>query len=116
MFKYKIRQKKSIFSKLQTLTPPLTKLVTENPFTSQRNTARRIAVKQMNFQRMMSDLNLRPYKIQFTQPLNEYYKHKRLVFAQNIKQLINDDGIDVKQIFFSDEANFYFHTHINQQN
>ena len=33
------------------------------------------------------------------QPLNEDYKQKRLVFAQNLKQLINDDGINVKQIF-----------------
>ena len=33
-----------------------------------------------------------------------------------MKQLINDDGINVKQIFFSDEANFYLHGHINKQN
>ena len=77
-----------------------TKVMTENSSKSQRTTARRIGVSQMTFQRMLSDLNLRPYKIQFTQPLNKDYKQKRLVFVENIKQLINEDGIYVKQIFF----------------
>ena len=33
-----------------------------------------------------------------------------------MKQLISDDGINVKPIFFSDKANFYLHGHINKQN
>ena len=80
----------------------LTKLISENPSTSQRTNARRIGVSQMT--------------TQFTQPLNEDYKQKILVFAQNMKPLIKDDGINVKQIFFSDEANFYLHRRINKKN
>ena len=33
-----------------------------------------------------------------------------------MKQLIYDDGFNVKQIFLSDEANFYLHTHVRKQN
>ena len=84
--------------------------MTENPSTSQRTTARRIGLLQMTIQRMLSVLNLRPYKIQFTHPLNEDYKQKRLIFVKNMKQLINGDGISVKQIFFSDNGP------INKQN
>ena len=91
----------------------LTKLMTEHPCTARRTTARRIGV---SIQRMLFDVNLRSVKTQSTQPLNKDYKQKRLVFAQNIKQLINGDGINVKQIFFSNETNFYLHGHINKQN
>ena len=94
----------------------LSKLMTKNPSTSQRTTARRIDVLQMTIQRMLSDLNLRSYKIQFTQPLNEDHKQKILVFAQNMKQLMNDDGINVKQFFIPDGAYFYLHRDINKQN
>ena len=66
--------------------------MTENPSTSQRTTARRIGISQMNIQRILSDLSLRSSKIEFTQPLNEEYKQKRLVFSQNMKQLMKDDG------------------------
>ena len=44
------------------------------------------------------------------------YKQNRLVFARNMKQLINKDGIDVKQIFFCDEVNFDLYGHVNKQN
>ena len=57
---------------------------------------------------MLSDLNLRPYKIHFPQPLNEDYKQKRLVFAQNMKQLRNANGINVKQIFFLTKLIFIY--------
>ena len=40
----------------------------------------------------------------------------RLVFAQNMKQLVNDDGINVKQLFFFAEANVCLHGHINKKN
>ena len=46
--------------------------MTENPSTSQRTTSRQTGVSQKTIQRILSDLNLRPYKIQFMQPLNEY--------------------------------------------
>ena len=94
----------------------LTKLMTDSPSTSQRTTTRRMCVSPITIQQKLSDLNLQPYKIQFTEPLNEDHKQKRLVFAQNMKQLMKDDDINVKQIFFSDEANFYLHGHINNQN
>ena len=70
----------------------------------------------MTIRRILSDLNLRPYKIQFTQPLNKDYKQKKLVFVQDMEKLINDNGINVNQIFFSDEDNFYLRGHINKQN
>ena len=57
------------------------KLMTENPSISQGTTARRFGVSQMTIQRMLYDLNLRTYKIQFTQPLDENYKQKRLVLV-----------------------------------
>ena len=94
----------------------LTKMMTKNPSTPQKITASWIGVSQMTIQRMLSDLILQHYKIQFTQPLNEDCNQKKLVFAQNMKQLINVDGINVKQIFFSDEADFYLNGHINKQN
>ena len=52
----------------------LTKLMIENPSTLQRTIARWISVSQQIIQRMLSDLNLRPYIIQLMQPLNEDYE------------------------------------------
>ena len=82
----------------------------ENLSISQRTTSKRIGVSQKTIQRILPGWNLRPYKIQLTHPLNEDYKQKRFVFAQNMNQLINDDGINVNQIFFCDKANFYLLT------
>ena len=59
----------------------LTKWWLKIPSTSKRTTVRRICVSQNTIQRMLSDLNLQPAEIQFTQPLNENYKQKRLFFA-----------------------------------
>ena len=76
----------------------LTKLMTQNPSTPHKTTAMGIGVLQKTIQRILSDFNLQPSKIQFTQALNEDYKQKRLAFAQNTKQLINDDVNNVRQI------------------
>ena len=47
--------------------------------------------------------------------MNEDYKQKRWVFAQNMEQLINDDGINVKQILSLTKLIFiYMDTLINK--
>ena len=75
--------------------------MTSNPSTSQTNTARRVSVFWNTIERMVFVL------------LNEDYKQKRFVFAQNIKQLINDDSINVNK-FFSLTKLIYLNRHIKK--
>ncbi|GFT77392.1 t-complex protein 1 subunit delta [Nephila pilipes] len=57
-----------------------------------------------------------PYKIQVTQPLNEDHTQRRSEFAQLMLEKLQIGEIDVKKIWFSDEAYFTLDGHLNKQN
>ncbi|GFS75525.1 PPDK_N domain-containing protein, partial [Nephila pilipes] len=64
----------------------------------------------------MKELELSPYKIQVTQPLKEDHTQRRSEFAQLMLEKLQTGEIDVKKIWFSDEAYFTLDGHLNKQN
>ena len=61
-------------------------------------------------------LKMFPYKIQIEKPLQATDKARRLQFAQQFQQFLNDDPGVLNSIWFSDEAHFYLDGHVNKQN
>ncbi|GFT26267.1 t-complex protein 1 subunit delta [Nephila pilipes] len=64
----------------------------------------------------MKELELSPYKIQVTQPLNEDHTQIRSEFAQLMLEKLQTGEIDVKKIWFSDVAYFTLDGCLNKQN
>ncbi|GFU49886.1 t-complex protein 1 subunit delta [Nephila pilipes] len=73
--------------------------------------------KQKDYgKQIMKELELSPYKIQVTQPLNEDHTQRRSEFAQLMLEKLQTGEIDVKKIWFSYEAYFTLDGHLNKQN
>ncbi|GFU15983.1 t-complex protein 1 subunit delta [Nephila pilipes] len=87
-----------------------------DPTRSKRRAAEMLGIKRTSLQRIMKELELSPYKIQVTQPLNEDHTQRRSEFAQLMLEKIQTGEIDVKKIWFSDEAYFTLDGHLNKQN
>ncbi|GFT41044.1 t-complex protein 1 subunit delta [Nephila pilipes] len=73
-----------------------------------------LGIKRTSLQRIMKELELSPYKIQVTQPLNEDHTQRRSEFAQLMLEKLQTGEIDVKKIWFSDEAYFTLDGHPNR--
>ncbi|CAL1276577.1 unnamed protein product [Larinioides sclopetarius] len=87
-----------------------------HPSRSVRRAAEMLGIKRTSLQRIMKELELPPYKIQVTQPLNEDHTQRRSEFAQLMLEKLQTGEIDVKKIWFSDEAYFSLDGHLNKQN
>lgn len=87
-----------------------------DPTRSVRRAAEMLGIKRTSLQRIMKELELSPYKIQVTQPLNEDHTQRRSEFAQLMLEKLQTGEIDVKKIWFSDEAYFTLDGHLNKQN
>ncbi|GFR07922.1 t-complex protein 1 subunit delta [Trichonephila clavata] len=87
-----------------------------DPIRSVRRAAEMLRIKRTSLQRIMKELELSPYKIQVTQPLNEDHTQRRSEFAQLMLEKLQTGEIDVKKIWFSDEAYFTLDGHLNKQN
>ncbi|KAG8183518.1 hypothetical protein JTE90_003868 [Oedothorax gibbosus] len=64
----------------------------------------------------LKQLELSPHKIQVTQPLNEDHTRRRFEFAQLMLEKLQTGEMDVKKIWFSDEAYFSLDGHLDKQN
>ena len=83
---------------------------------SLRRAAARLQLSLSTIQRMVKSLNLTPYKIQITQPLNENHEERRLQFAITMLEKIHAGEIDPNKIWFTDEAWFTLDGYVNKQN
>ncbi|GFS74311.1 t-complex protein 1 subunit delta [Nephila pilipes] len=79
-----------------------------DPTRSVRRAAEMLGIKRTSLQRIMKELELSPYKIQVTQPLNEDHTQRRSEFAQLMLEKLQTGEIDVKKIWFSDEVLLHF--------
>ncbi|GFU00462.1 t-complex protein 1 subunit delta [Nephila pilipes] len=85
-----------------------------DPTRSVRRAAEMLGIKRTSLKRIMKELELSPYKIQVTQPLNEDHTQRRSEFAQLMLEKLQTGEIDVKKIWFSDEAYFTLDGHLNK--
>ncbi len=63
-----------------------------NPQSSQRRASRYFNISRTSLQRLMKDLNLKPYKPRLLQALNEDDSHRRLGFCEWILDSIQNEG------------------------
>lgn len=59
---------------------------------------------------------MHPYKLQLTQELLPADRPKRLEFCNKLLDMIEEEDIILEDVFFSDEAHFDLHGHVNKQN
>ena len=92
-------------------------IVKENPNISVAQLAQRLGVSKKTANVILKkDLNLFAYKIQLLQHFPPNTEVKRLAFANKIADMIDNDEIDPRKIWFTDEAHFYLDGYINRQN
>ena len=91
-------------------------------FANEPNTSIRIASQVLDIKReslrtiMVKVLGMFPYKIQVHQPLNERQIEERLKFARRMAWRIDRKEIDIRKIWFTDEAHFELTGYVNKQN
>lgn len=91
--------------------------IEENPNLSIRSISRNLDLSSSSVQRILrKDLGIFPYKIQVGQRLERSDIERRFNFANEICQLIDEEGFDLNKIIFSDEAHFYLDGYVNRQN
>lgn len=89
----------------------------QEPTISTRRLSQRIGVSRSTAWTILNkDLKLFPYKVQIAQQLTEAAVEKRLNFANEVCQLIDESKIDITKIIFSDEAHFWLDGYVNRQN
>ena len=85
------------------------------PTTSQRKAAKQLGIDRSTLRKIMDEiLKLYPYKIQVQQPLTERSVEQRLVFANEMLELIRTNKLDYKKIWFTDEVHFQLDGYVNK--
>lgn len=92
-------------------------IVEEEPTISSRRLSQRMSVSQTTAIKFLKEyLQCFPYKIQIAQQLTDVAIEKRMDFAGEICQMIDEHTIDINMIIFTDEAHFWLDGYVNRQN
>ena len=84
---------------------------------STRRLSQRLGVSTTTAWKVLhEDLECFPYKIQVAQQLTGAAIEKRLDFAGEMCQLIDERAININKIIFTDEAHFWLDGYVNRQN
>lgn len=78
--------------------------------------AQALGMSRRSLSRMLKAMNFHPYKILITQELKYTDYAARLRFAEEMKELLDNEEIDRKFLMISDEAHFYLNKTVNKQN
>ena len=87
-----------------------------NPQTSQRQAARELDTSRSTLQRIMKDLNLKPYRPKLLQALNEDDPDRRMEFCEWILDTIEEEPTLLDRILWTDEAIFQTNGRVNRHN
>ncbi len=87
-----------------------------NPQTSQRQAARELDISRSTLQRIMKDLNLKPYRPKLLQALNEDDPDRRMEFCEWILDAIEEEPTLLDRILWTDEAIFQINGRVNRHN
>jgi hypothetical protein len=87
-----------------------------NPRMSQRRASLDLGISCKSLDRLMQDLNLKPYKTTLLQALNEDDPDRRMEFCEWILDSTQDDLILLDRILWTDEAIFQVNGRINRHN
>lgn len=89
----------------------------ENPHLSLRRSALINDINPMTVSKIMKKiLKFHPYKIHFVQELQEDDPQRRLLFCENLMEMVDNNQNFLQNIVFTDEATFMLHGKVNHQN
>ncbi|CAF3819549.1 unnamed protein product [Rotaria sp. Silwood1] len=83
---------------------------------SQRRASLELGISHRSLQRLMQDLNLKPYKPRLLQALNEDDPDRRLKFCEWILNSTQEDPTLLGRILWMDEATFQINGRVNRHN
>ncbi|KAJ8936860.1 hypothetical protein NQ318_016039 [Aromia moschata] len=88
----------------------------ENPHTSSRQTASTLNISHSSILRVLTENQMHPYKLVPTNELAEDDFDRRIIFCEQMMQMIDDNTLQIENILFSNEFIFTLHGHVNHQN
>ncbi|XP_053207023.1 uncharacterized protein LOC128391202 [Panonychus citri] len=98
-----------------------TRALVDEFFTAEPNASVRVAAQRLNISktslfRIMKELELSAYKIQYLQDFNPDHEERRFEFAQSMIEKLHQKEINPHKIWFSDESWFTLEGGLNKQN
>ncbi|KAJ8936038.1 hypothetical protein NQ318_015444 [Aromia moschata] len=91
-------------------------MLEENPHTSSRQTASTLNISHSSIPRVLTENQMHPYKLVPTNALAEDDFDRRILFCEQMMQMIDDNTLQIENVLFSDESTFTLHGYVNHQN
>ncbi|KAJ8945208.1 hypothetical protein NQ318_009853 [Aromia moschata] len=90
-------------------------MLEENPHTWSRQTASALNISHSSILRVLTENQMHPYKLVPTNELAEDDFDRRILFCEQMMQMIDDNTLQIENVLFSDESTFTLHGHVNRQ-
>jgi hypothetical protein len=94
----------------------VSKAFAQNPKLSQRRASLELGISRTSLQRLMQDLNLKPYKTRLLQALNEDNPDRLMEFCEWLLDSTQEDPTLLDRILWTDEVTFQTNGRVNRHN
>lgn len=91
-------------------------LFQENPHNSTPQAASQLNISHSSVSRILKENKMHPYKLTPTQELSEDDFDRRMVFCEEMMQILDNNVIQLENVLFSDESTFTLNGHVHRQN
>ncbi|KAJ8937425.1 hypothetical protein NQ318_012623 [Aromia moschata] len=91
-------------------------MLEENPHTSSRQTASALNINHSSILRVLTENQMHPYKLVPTNEIVEDDFDRRILFCEQMMQIIDDNTLQIENVLFSDESTFTLHGPVSRQN
>ncbi|KAJ8955885.1 hypothetical protein NQ318_005433 [Aromia moschata] len=88
-------------------------MLEENPHTSSRQIASALYISHSPFLRVLTKNQMHPYKLVPINELTEDDFDRRILFCEQMMQMIDDNTLQTENVLFSDESTFPLHGHFD---
>ncbi|KAJ8956955.1 hypothetical protein NQ318_014375 [Aromia moschata] len=84
-------------------------MLEENPHMSSRQTASALNISHSSILRVLTENEMHPHKLVPTNELAEDDFDRRILFCEQMMQMIDDNTLQIENVLFSDESTFTLH-------
>ncbi|KAJ8945080.1 hypothetical protein NQ318_005260, partial [Aromia moschata] len=81
-----------------------------------RLTASALNISHSSILRVLTENQMHPYKLVPSNELEEDDFDRRILFCDQMMQMIDDNILQIENVLFLDESTFTLHGHVNRQN
>ncbi|KAJ8941074.1 hypothetical protein NQ318_003255 [Aromia moschata] len=85
-------------------------MLEENPHTSSP-----LNISHSSILRVLTENQIHPYKLVSTNELAEDDFDRRILFCEQMMQMVDDNTLQIENVLFADESTFTLHGHVNRQ-